>query len=90
MRRLKPSQACSRCNCGKRRVDGSTFCGDLCEAVDAELTDVENILRSVTPGRLTGKLWGCVTTINDNLTELAHLKSMLRNHVENPREEVAQ
>ena len=90
MRRLKPSQACSRVNCGKRRVDGSVYCGDLCEAVDAELTEVEAILRSVTPGRLTGKLWGCVTTINDNLTELAHLKSMLRNHVENPREEVTQ
>ena len=76
----KPRTRCRRYNCAKHVIDGEEFCSALCLVISHEVATVEDIVKRVGPGNVTSKLWAAAATLNDTATEVAHLRSLLKNH----------
>ena len=85
-----PRTRCRRYLGAKHRLDGEEYCSALCLAVAHEVATVEDIVRRVGPGNVTAKLWAAAATLNDVTSEVAHLRTLLKNHLENPRQEPAE
>ncbi len=86
----EPRTRCRRYLCAKHCLDGEEFCSALCLAVAHEVATAEDIVRRVGPGNVTAKLWAAAATLNDTVTEIAHLRTLLHNHLTNPRQEPAE
>ena len=86
----QPRTRCRRYLCAKHALDGEEYCSAICLAVAAEVATAEDTVRRVGPGNVTAKLWAAAATLNDTVTEIAHLRTLLKNHLENPRQETAE
>jgi len=78
---------CRRYNCAKHVLDGEEYCSALCLVVAHQVAEVEAICRTVAPGNVTGRLWAAVVTLADTVSEIGHLRTLLKNHIESPRQE---
>ncbi len=73
--RTRPKQRCRRESCNRKR-DG-TYCSPLCENVDRELQAIQGLIGRAGSGTVVTELWLSAVQLNDALTEVYRLKSVL-------------
>jgi hypothetical protein len=79
-RRPRRNQRCRRESCTRKR--NGEYCSSLCAATDKELQTIQVLVGQAGAGKVSTHLWVSAVQLNDALTEVYRLKSVLTNIAE--------